>query len=373
MRSISAIAVLLAAIAPVAISAAGYDYKKLAEDWKTMDCTWCGSKEQTPIDLMNPGEIGQYVQMPMQFAPTFQLPTITSVSANNNGHNVNLEFAAAPGATFRYPRGKTFTSLNGPYTGARAGGDSCPAGSTFDKAAFDNSGENQVEEVQATLLDLHWHVPAEHSVNGRLYAAEAHFVHFVNRTDDPDCTYQGSLCLAVIGVFYDLHYDATSEVIDPGFSSVMNQLLELPDVVGQETTRKGTFNFNAFLPESKEFFHYRGSLTTPGCNENVTWFVLQQPKIMSFSQWSKLHDAIVYDNLGSTNARPPLPLNSRTVKVSNYEEAVTGKKPCHSHDDDSKPWNPVTEVEQASAAGVSRWGVISAVFAAAAVTVLQGY
>mmetsp|Transcript_21775 Transcript_21775/g.60527 ORF Transcript_21775/g.60527 Transcript_21775/m.60527 type:complete len:342 (-) Transcript_21775:80-1105(-) len=329
------VALLLVALPAVAL-AAEYDYKLMAEDWKSMECTWCGSVEQTPIDLMAEAEMGSYVQMPMQFAPTFNLPSVTDAFVANNGHNVNLEFATAPGATFRFPKGSTFTSLNGEYT-SFGPSDGCTTEtpvavpkSNFPPADMQNSDDEEVEAVQGTLLDLHWHVPSEHSVNGKLYAAEAHFVHFVPRPNDPDCTFgpDGDLCLAVIGVFYDLHSDLTEQQLDPGFTSVMEQVVALPDENSADTAPNATFNFNEFLPESKEFFHYRGSLTTPGCNENVTWFVMQEPKIMGYSHWAALHDAIIYDHLGNTNARPPLPLNNRTVKVSNYEEATNPTPPA---------------------------------------------
>mmetsp|Transcript_1296 Transcript_1296/g.3721 ORF Transcript_1296/g.3721 Transcript_1296/m.3721 type:complete len:361 (-) Transcript_1296:280-1362(-) len=322
-------ALLLVALPAMALAAGGYDYKQLAQDWNSMHCTWCGSTEQTPIDLMATSEMGQYVQMPMEFAPTFDLPTVSQASASNNGHNVNLEFATAPGITLRFPAGSSFTSLNGAYTGTGLADDgtceepSLPSKNEYPAADVESATP---EEVQGTLLDLHWHVPSEHTVNGKLYAAEGHFVHYVQRADDPDCTYgtDGDLCLAVVGVLYDLVIDSAKT--DPGFTSVMDQLMTLPAHGESDTPANATFDFNKFLPTGKDFFHYRGSLTTPGCNENVTWFVMQDPVPIGYSQWAKLHDAIIYDNLGTTNARPPLPLNDRTVKVSNYEAMLND--PC---------------------------------------------
>ena len=95
--------------------------------------------------------------------------------------------------------------------------------------------------------------------------------------------------------------------------------MNLPGYMQDDSITLTSVDFNEFLPENKEFWHYRGSLTTPGCNENVTWYLLQEPVHMVWDHYAKLRDAILYPALGNTNARPPLPLNQRTVLASNYE------------------------------------------------------
>ena len=126
--------------------------------------------------------------MPRDFFPDIKLHSINGVYANNNGHNVNFEFPATPIATVRYPAGKTFTALDCAYsgTGRHRSKPSATTPQKFPKDEFSNGGPNAPQEVKATLLDLHWHVPSEHSLNGRLFPAEAHFVHYVRRENDPD-------------------------------------------------------------------------------------------------------------------------------------------------------------------------------------------
>mmetsp|Transcript_8574 Transcript_8574/g.20602 ORF Transcript_8574/g.20602 Transcript_8574/m.20602 type:complete len:318 (+) Transcript_8574:172-1125(+) len=298
--------------------AAEYDYFSLAEDWKQMDGTWCASTEQTPIDIETDAEIVRYKQMPMEFAPTFSMPVVTGATGNNNGHNVNLEFQGSPGVIFRFPKGRSFTSLNGPYTGT---GPLNPGRKMLSSSGFEPA------LLQGTLIDVHWHVPSEHAVRGRLYPAEAHFVHAISHKDDPDCTYmagdQGPFCLGVIGVLYEVHHDDTETELDEGFTKVMEGFKNFPSD-GQADTQPlpEPLDLASLLPESKEFWHYRGSLTTPGCNENVTWFVLQEPKAIGWSHFNSLRNSILHDDLGDLNARPPLPLNSRIVFKSNYDEDI---------------------------------------------------
>ena len=184
MMSRMLIVFLLVAL-PCSVLSSGYDYKLYADDWKSMSGTWCASAEQTPIDVMRSSELSSYGQMPRDFFPDIKLPIVNRVYANNNGHNVNFEFPATPSATVRYPIGKTFTALDGAYSGTGQSEPVTPQ--QFTKEEFNNDGgPNTPQEVQATLLDLHWHVPSEHSVNGRLFPAEAHFVHYVQRDNDPD-------------------------------------------------------------------------------------------------------------------------------------------------------------------------------------------
>uniref|UniRef100_A0A061R0L7 Carbonic anhydrase n=1 Tax=Tetraselmis sp. GSL018 TaxID=582737 RepID=A0A061R0L7_9CHLO len=300
---------------------AGYNYFSLAEDWKKIPDSWCASTEQTPIDVEAPSELGQYEAMPTRFNPTFSLPTVEGVTANNNGHNVNLQFGASPGAVFRYPKDGTFTSLYGKYTGT----GKLPGR----KLSQNDDYPQHVAAVQGTLIDLHWHVPSEHSVNGRLYDAEGHFVHTVSRPDDPDCTYMageaGPFCLAVVGVLYELHHDATEAELDEGFTQLLENFEQLPsNGEGDTAELPRPLDFEHFLPSSKEFWSYRGSLTTPTCNENVTWYLLQQPKAIGWSHFAKLQNAILHEELGDLNARPPLPLNSRVVFKSNFgDKAVS--------------------------------------------------
>jgi carbonic anhydrase len=65
------------------------------------------------------------------------------------------------------------------------------------------------------------------------------------------------------------------------------------------------------LPESKKYFTYMGSLTTPPCSEDVLWIVMKQPLQASANQLG------LFERLYPMNARPVQATRERVIKESN--------------------------------------------------------
>jgi carbonic anhydrase len=66
------------------------------------------------------------------------------------------------------------------------------------------------------------------------------------------------------------------------------------------------------------FYAYDGSLTTPGCTENVRWSVLTDGGHVSRAAMSRFHRVISqFANYGGypNNIRPVQPLNGRAVAL----------------------------------------------------------
>jgi carbonic anhydrase len=61
------------------------------------------------------------------------------------------------------------------------------------------------------------------------------------------------------------------------------------------------------LPQDKGYYMFTGSLTTPPCTENVTWYVLKTPTQISADEIARF--ARIYP----MNARPVQPLNGRDL------------------------------------------------------------
>ena len=61
------------------------------------------------------------------------------------------------------------------------------------------------------------------------------------------------------------------------------------------------------LPSNHDYYTFSGSLTTPPCSEDVTWFVLKHPVTVSEQQIEK------FSHLYPNNARPTQLLNNRPV------------------------------------------------------------
>jgi len=71
-----------------------------------------------------------------------------------------------------------------------------------------------------------------------------------------------------------------------------------------------TINAADLLPTENGYYTFSGSLTTPPCSENVTWFVLKRPVTVTkkeIKQFAKLY---------RHDARPTQPLNDRVVLES---------------------------------------------------------
>ena len=144
-----------------------------------------------------------------------------------------------------------------------------------------------VDGTQYTFKQMHYHAPSEHTIDGRSFEAEFHFVH---QSDDG--------ALAVIGVLatvgkHNTHWANFTDAVPAtrGGNS--------PEVTGLTLT--------SLLPDSLDHYAYNGSLTTPPCSENVRWLLLQAPVELSARQIEDLR------SVHSGNNRPTQPLNDRKI------------------------------------------------------------
>ena len=162
-----------------------------------------------------------------------------------------------------------------------------------------NNGRSIQEQIQpgsflrfndqkVELLQFHFHVPSEHTVNGRSYPMEAHLVH-----QDQDGE------LAVVGVLFE-----------QGESNPLVEQLwaNLPVHRGEEYVSSDKITINELLPSRREYYTYTGSLTTPPCSEGVLWIVLEQPVRVSKKQIRRFVDV-----MGTVTNRPVQPAHLRTI------------------------------------------------------------
>ena len=144
-----------------------------------------------------------------------------------------------------------------------------------------------VEGETYDLLQFHFHAPSEHTVDGKPYPMEAHFVHKDSHGG-----------LAVIGVLIE--------------AALAEAWAHLPaHETPEQMIADVSVNASAILPSDGRYHHYKGSLTTPPCSEGVRWFVLTKAISMSAEQIKKFEDA------AGPNARPVQPLNARLLIGSN--------------------------------------------------------
>ena len=145
----------------------------------------------------------------------------------------------------------------------------------------------QVEGQSFELLQLHYHSPSEHQINGEQFLLEAHFVH-QNENGD----------LAVVAVLFR----------DGAWNSDLEKIGKAaPATVGQSALIDIRFEELKMNTRHESYFRYNGSLTTPPCTEGVRWYVLKTPGTISAKQ------AAAFVALIGEDARGPQPLNARII------------------------------------------------------------
>ncbi|KAL7076958.1 hypothetical protein ACQ4LE_004092 [Meloidogyne hapla] len=208
----------------------------LGADWKYPDSTWgshypvCkNGKKQSPIDIRRVSTV---------CVPKLSVVNYIrkgDVEVKNNGHGVEVE-------GFENWRSR-------PY--------------------IEHGGLNR----KYFLAQFHFHwakdlYGSEHKLNGYQYAAEVHFVHvreglsFEQAKNTPN----GLAVLAVFMVFGRNDY---------AMKNLERALLKVVNEGSKETIKDFQIVFGFGIPTKVDsFLRYEGSLTTPGCNEVVQWFIL---------------------------------------------------------------------------------------------------
>ncbi|KAL4326741.1 hypothetical protein HN51_033902 [Arachis hypogaea] len=161
----------------------------------------------------------------------------------------------------------------------------------------------QINGTSYTLVNLHWHIPSEHTINRQRFDLELHLVHQTPITNR----------IAVIGILYKIGTGS-----DPVLLSLKEPLEALNGSSAGKNVSVGVFDPRVvgIGNDTKLYYRYMGSLTTPPCTEGVTWTVLKQIRSVKEEQIVSLQNA-VNDGPGG-NARPIQPTNDRIVQFNKY-------------------------------------------------------
>ncbi|CAH1381421.1 unnamed protein product [Tenebrio molitor] len=180
---------------------------------------------------------------------------------------------------------------------------------------FLNDGGSQVVSggglpTEYILQSFHFHWGAEHTVNDYRYPLEGHFVHYAKKYESFENALNFSDGIAVFSSFYEI-----SEKSNVAFDNLVKSVPEIASNRDQPANLHETINVFDFLPSNTQiFYRYRGSLTTPNCNEVVIWTLFSVPSYLSESQLKELtqiYDAD--DELLECNYRKLQNLNGRKV------------------------------------------------------------
>jgi carbonic anhydrase len=169
------------------------------------------------------------------------------------------------------------------------------------------AGTLRVGDRVYELVQFHWHIPAEHRMNGELYPMEMHLVHrAADSTTLVTCVFirAGAADSNLAAVFE--HFPRRSG-----------------DHVGV-----ADFDIAALVRHDHESVRYTGSLTTPPYTEGVRWIVLTTPIELSPAEIAAF-GALFPDG----DSRPVQPLNARTLEADEalHRGARGDKAPIHLH------------------------------------------
>jgi carbonic anhydrase len=148
-----------------------------------------------------------------------------------------------------------------------------------------------VGNKQYELKQFHFHRPSEEEVNGKRYDMVVHLVHAAQ---------DGSV--AVVAVLLQKGED----------NLLIHELWsDLPKEKHKEQRLDHVqINMASLLPPDRGYYTFSGSLTTPPCTENVTWYVLKHPVTVTAAEIE------AFSKLYRQDARATQPLYGRVVQES---------------------------------------------------------
>lgn len=186
---------------------------------------------------------------------------------------------------------------------------------SFDSHIYNVSGGGLPGVYTTVQFHLHWgsnnSQGSEHTLDGKKFSAELHFVSMNTKYSTLSESLGYSDGLAVLGVFLKV-------------GSSENQYYQMfLDHIRNVTKEGDSVSFSAFplvnlLPtDQTKYYRYNGSLTTPTCDEAVTWTVFNDPVEISQAQMDELRSLKMNNSMNIVdNYRPVQSLGSRKVKSS---------------------------------------------------------
>ncbi|GEM_PF-281539 len=146
----------------------------------------------------------------------------------------------------------------------------------------------EMDGVAYELMNITFHMPSEHTINGKPYYMEIQLVHYNANTGK----------WAIASVFVNEGAQDNSYLAPVWFN--------MPEPPYNWKEVKG-FDPTFFVPPDPKMYAYTGSITTPPCTEGINWVVFAAPLQLSRSQIERYRSMFPY------NARPVQDLNDRTV------------------------------------------------------------
>lgn len=244
---------------PIHVASDGWDYDQGGDDWPGLCAT---GTAQSPINIIS----------------AEALPVMRGGVGWGN-YSLELHYQPASNLSIVYD-GHTLLVPDASSLGFLNSGGALGCGI--------NGGASTVYNV----LQLHFHTPSEHAVDGKLYDAELHIVHQKQGAT-------GKNDLLVIGIFFSLSGSAP----DHPFLKILNWDF-VPTKKGGSVPLSERLDLTLFPAGvfNQSYFGYQGSLTTPTptCVETVTWRVFKTAELITQKQLSVLQQLFPKGNNRNT-------------------------------------------------------------------------
>uniref|UniRef100_T1IRQ8 Carbonic anhydrase n=1 Tax=Strigamia maritima TaxID=126957 RepID=T1IRQ8_STRMM len=168
-------------------------------------------------------------------------------------------------------------------------------------------------------LHFHWGssdvVGSEHEIEGRRYPLEMHLVHYSEEFSSLALAIDSNAtdALAVIAVFFNIEFFNNTKL------AVITDNLDAIRHRNEKIVVKTSLRLMKLLPsDTSQFFRYQGSLTTPACNEVVTWTLFGIPSYVSKQQMAKFRRLLASEK--SEEAPQEMSDNYRPIQDENERE-----------------------------------------------------
>ncbi|XP_049842884.1 carbonic anhydrase 1-like [Schistocerca gregaria] len=170
-------------------------------------------------------------------------------------------------------------------------------------------------------LHFHWgsndSVGSEHAINSHFSTMEMHMVFYKDEYGSPSNAAKYSDGFTVLSVLLD-HNENGNPVLPPVVWA-LQRIQNYGDVTNLDTG----LALESLLPNDRHLYYtYPGSLTTPPCDEAVTWIIFRQHVPISSEQVAAFHTLKTEDgSLLTSNRRPLQPLGNRTVSLVSFSSS----------------------------------------------------
>jgi carbonic anhydrase len=158
------------------------------------------------------------------------------------------------------------------------------------RLGYDRGSFLVIDGLSYELVEVRFHVPGEHAIDGVIPDAEIELIHGNNRGD-----------VTILSVPVE-----SGQRVNQTFRRILQHA---PTVSGtQAYGRNIGVNALFLLPARRSYFRYQGSTTRPPCEEGVERLVLDTPLEIERSDLARLAQLV------GDNARPLQPLRERLVE-----------------------------------------------------------